>query len=303
MNRKGAVLLMTLVLITIMSGAIALLLGQSDHLLQISQRSRSDGQITKIASDLKRLLPNLLSKINSARDLDYALMLPLSSHSEDGRFRLEASLHSPLGRFNINNVCDAHGVAKNPYSTFLPSLFERYPIAAPEVFINIVYDTIDTDLAERQTGSEIVTFSPDFHNGSIENQKQFEQMIGRYVALTKDHQIFQVPWKQLIGFEGEKIDINYASPELVSLIAPDIAPAIVRQITDLRTEPFESKEKLLSLAPGLGAVYDGWFFLYTSGAAYPLNGKIEMQLDGESTHFVFHTDTLNRTFKRLEIRE
>lgn len=301
--KRGAVLLMTLVLIAIMSGTIALLLGQSDHLLQIAQRSRSDAQITKIASDIKRLLPNLLSKISSARDLDYVVMLPLSSDSQDGRFHLEASLHSPFGRFNINNVCDAYGIPKKPYATFLPSIFERYTIAAPDIFINIVYDTIDTDLAERQAGSEIVTFFPDFHNGSIENQKQFEQIIGRYVALTKDHQIFKVPWKQLIGFEGEKIDINYASPELVSLIAPQIAPVTVRQITDLRTEPFESKEKLLSVAPELGAVYDEWFFLYTQGAAYPLNGNVEMQLDGESTHFTFQTDTLNRTFKRLEIRQ
>ncbi|MDD2368430.1 MAG: hypothetical protein PHQ90_03945, partial [Sulfuricurvum sp.] len=78
MKRRGAVLLMTLLLIAIMSGGIALLLSQSDQLLRLSERSRSDAEISKISSDLKRLLPGMLSKIGSAHDLEYAMILPLS---------------------------------------------------------------------------------------------------------------------------------------------------------------------------------------------------------------------------------
>lgn len=301
-KRSGAVLLMTLLLIAIMSGGIALVLAQSNHLLQLSQHSRGDAQITKIASDLKRLLPELLSKIESARDLDYFLMLPLSSHSSDNRFSLEASLHSPLGVFNINNVCDTEGKPKEPQASLLSAIFARYPIAAPDTFINIIFDTIDTDLAERQEGSEIVTFFSDFHNGSIVNMTQFEQIIGRYLAITKDPQILEIPWEKLIGFEGEKIDINYASPEIVSIIAPNIDSATLRQITDLRTGSFDSKEKLLSVAPQLSSVYDPYFMIYTPGKPYPLIGEVAMQTDGESNGFRFHIDLQNRTFSRLEIQ-
>lgn len=303
MKRRGAVLLMTLFLITVMSGAISLLLGESDHLLHLSKRSHGDAQITKISSDLQRLLPQILSRINSVNELEYTLVLPFSSSSADGRFTLEASLHSPYRIFNINTICDPSGKAKEPYITFVSRIFERYPITSPDMFLNILLDTIDTDLEQRQEGSEILASFPDFHNGSIENFTQFEQVIARYLTLTKDSQILKIPWKQLIGFEGEKIDINYVSPEVLSLIAPELDSQIVHRITDLRTQPFESKEQLLSIAPELSSVYDAWFFLYTSGSAYSLIGEVAMQTDEESNAFRFHIDTLNRTLKRLEIIE
>lgn len=303
MKRRGAVLMMTLLLIAIMSGGIALILSESDHLLRLSERSRSDAQISKISSDLKRLLPKMLSKITSTHDLDYAMMLPLSSRSTDGRFILDASLHSPLGRFNINNLCDTTGKPKDVYSAFLPALFTRYPIAAPETFINILYDTIDTDLAERQSGSEVAAVFSDFHNGSVENLTQFSQIVARYLALTKDRQILTIPWEQLIGFEGDKIDINYASPELLSLIVPEIDSETLHRATDLRTAPYESKEQLLSALPQLSAAYDTWFTLYTSGSSYPLIVNVAMKTNGTSSIFSFHTNIQDRTFSRLEITQ
>lgn len=302
-KRRGAVLLMTLLLIAIMSGGIALILSESDHLLRLSERSRSDTEISKISSDLKRLLPKMLSKIASAHDLEYAMMLPLSSRSADDRFTLDASLHSPLGRFNINNLCDATGKPKEAYSPFLTALFTRYRIAAPETFINILYDTIDTDLAERQSGSEIAAVFCDFRNGSIENFAQFSQIVARYLVLTKDRQILTIPWEQLIGFEGDKIDINYVSPELLSLIVPEIDPQTLHRVTDLRTAPFESKEQLLSSVPQLSSAYDTWFTMYTSGSSYPLNVNVAMKTNGTESTFSFHTNTQDRTFSRLEITQ
>lgn len=301
MKRRGAVLLMTLLLIAIMSGGIALLLSQSDQLLRLSERSRSDAEISKISSDLKRLLPGMLSKIGSAHDLEYAMILPLSSRSTDGRFTLDASLHSSLGRFNINKVCDASGKPVEPYSTLLSAIFTHYPIAAPDTFINILYDTIDTDLAERQAGSEVAAVFPDFHNGSIENFAQFRQIIARYLALTKDRQILAIPWERIIGFEGEKIDINYASPELVALIVPEMDTETLHRITDLRTVPFESKEQVIAAAAQLSPVYDTWFMTYSAGNSYPLIGKVAMEMDGTRSEFEFHIDTLNRMLNRLEI--
>jgi hypothetical protein len=301
MKRRGAVLLMTLLLIAIMSGGIALLLSQSDQLLRLSERSRSDAEISKISSDLKRLLPRMLAKIGSAHDLEYAMILPLSSRSTDGRFSLDASLHSPLGRFNINKVCDASGKPIEPYSSLLSAIFIHYPITAPETFINILYDTIDTDLAERQAGSEVAAVFPDFHNGSVENFDQFSQIIARYLALTKDTQILAIPWEKIIGFEGDKIDINYASPELVALIAPEIDTETLHRITDLRTAPFENKEQVIAAAAKLSSVYDSWFFMYSAGNSYSLIGKVTMELDGAASAFEFHIDTLNRTLNRLEI--
>ncbi|HEX5623517.1 MAG TPA: hypothetical protein VFX57_03640 [Sulfuricurvum sp.] len=301
MRHRGAVLLMTLLLIAIMSGGIALLLAQSSYVLNLSQRSRGDAQITKITSDLERILPDTLSKIRTVNDLDAALMLPLSSRSSDGRFTLDISLHSALGVFNINKIANTDGISKDPFAALLPALFARYPIAAPNTFINILLDTIDTDISEREAGSEIVALFPDFHNGSIENVTQFEQIIARYLALTKDTQILNVPWERLIGFEGDKIDINYATPDIVSIIVPRMDAKTLHQVTDLRTAPFESKEQLFSIAPELSPLYNTWFVLYAPGTPYPIIGEVAMQTNGVSNHFRFQFDLQNRTFNRLEI--
>ncbi|MDD2370012.1 MAG: hypothetical protein PHQ90_11985, partial [Sulfuricurvum sp.] len=157
------------------------------------------------------------------------------------------------------------------------------------------------DLTERQAGSEVAAVFPDFHNGSIENFTQFRQIIARYLALTKDTQILAIPWERLIGFEGDKIDFNYASPELVALIAPEIDSETLHSITDLRTVPFESKEQVIAAAAQLSSLYDSWFFVYSAGNSYPLIGKVAMEMDGAGSEFEFHIDTLNRTFNRLEI--
>ncbi|MDD5053092.1 MAG: hypothetical protein PHO27_10215 [Sulfuricurvum sp.] len=301
MQRHGAILLMTLLLIAILSGGISLLMAQSDAFLRLAQRSKGDVEISKVSSDLKRLLPKILSKISSARDLDYAMLLPLSSHSSDGHFTLEASLHSTLGRFNINTIADPFGTPRDTNIAFVKQIFLRYPIASPDVFFNILFDTIDSDTNERQPGSEIASNIVDFHNGSIENFTQFSQIIARYISLTKDRQILLIPWKRLIGFEGDKIDINYASAEIITLIAPQMDSELVRRITTFRTAPFESKEQVLSLAPQLSSVYDTWFTGYLSGVSYPLLCDVTMQMDDQRSHFRFHANTLERTFSRLEI--
>ena len=301
MKHSGTVLLITLFLIAIMSSGIALLVAQSDQLLDLSKRSQSDMQISKISSDLKRLLPNMLSKVGSAHDLEYMMILPLQSRSADGHFSLNASLHSAVGRFNINKICDKNGKPLEPYSTFLLNVFARYPIAQPQTFINILYDTMDLDFAERQARSEIAVDFSDFHNGSIENFAQFNQIIARYLALTKDRQILEIPWEKIIGFEGDKIDINYASPELVSILVPQIDSVALHRLTDLKLAPFESKEEVLSVVAQLSSSYDTWFFVYRVGVSYPLIGEISMALDGVKSEFEFHTDMLTHTFNNLKV--
>lgn len=301
MKRSGTVLLITLFLIAIMSSGIALLVAQSDQLLDISKKSQSDMQISKIVSDLKRLLPNTLSKIASAHDLEYMMILPLQNKSADGHFSLSASLYSAAGRFNINKICNTNGKPLDEYSLFLSNVFTRYPIAEPQIFINLLYDTIDTDLVERQVGSEIAETFVDFHNGSIENFTQFDQIVARYLTLTHDYKILEVPWEKLIGFEGDKIDINYASPQLVSIIVPQMDSVTLHRLTDLKSAPFESKEELINLNAQLSSIYDNWFFTYKSGNSYPLICDVSMKLDGIESKFQFHIDMLNRTLYSLKV--
>ncbi|MDD5716937.1 MAG: hypothetical protein PHW64_03965 [Sulfuricurvum sp.] len=302
MQRGGAVLLMTLLLITIITGAMGILIAQSNRILRMSQQSLGDAQVNKIYADLKQILPDELSKIGSPRELDYAMMLPLSITSEDGRFEIEASFRPANERFNINLVSDLNGTLQEPYSKFLTSLFTRYPIAAPETFTNILLDTIDGDVLERQSGSEIGADFGDFHSGSVEDFTQFWYIVARYIEITKDKQILRIPWTRLIGFKGDKIDINYISAELLSLVAPELDGESARRFSELRIAPYESKEQFLSAAPQLSSLYDKWFTIYTPGNSYPLRGDVLMRRDGIETGFAFEVDLKTKVMSRLELK-
>ena len=301
-KHSGTILLITLLLIGIISGSIALLLAQSDRILNLSQHSLGDAQISKIYTDMEHSLPKMISKISTAHDLEYAMIFPFQNHSEDGRFKLDISLKSSMNKININKLCDSFGNVSEQYSGFLSTLFSRYPIVSPETFTNIVCDTLDSDLIEHQARSKISIDTPDFHNGSIEDYRQFYQIISRYYTLTKDSQIYSIPWEKIIGFEGEKIDINYVSIELLSLLAPQLDTITLHRLTDLKTAPFESKEEVLSVAGNLAPIYDQWFSVYTSAKPYLLVCETTTQLNGEKSRFEFHIDTLNRTISHLKIQ-
>ena len=189
--------MMTLVLITVLMGIVALILTQSSRLSQQGDTSFSRSTSMRVLNDLQRELPSLLAPISGPEQLDLAMRLPLQLESRDGTFSLKARLDSPYGRLNINQLVNKDGSINQPYMEAFTRLFSLYPIADTDIFFKLIFDTIDTDPVERGANTEIGLVWSDFKNGSIANERQFYAILERYIELSGDTKILTIPWEHL----------------------------------------------------------------------------------------------------------
>ncbi len=143
-----------------------------------------------------------------------------------------ASAHKHL---NINTLV---GTLKTKdsisYEKFVSFLY-KYRVKNPEFFIDILLDTKDDDILEQNSGSgsEIVLENPIFRNGKIYNKKHFKIIVDYYAASMHDSEIYKVPFDKIFGFVSNsgKLDINFATQELLELIFEDVVKANLTQIS------------------------------------------------------------------------
>lgn len=300
MKRSGIVLMMTLTLIMIMMGIVTLILNQSSSLNQLSQYSFTRPASSRIINDLEKEFPSMLNLVTGAEELDLAMRLPLQIEKENESFKLKVIFASPYSKININHLASAEGSLNESYLSLFNRLFNLSPISQPDVFFNLVLDTIDKDLTERGTGTEIAQEWPDFANGAINTPHQFHQILNRYIELTGDKSILKIAWNDYIGYDGDKMDINAVSPNVLSLILPSLNPENIRSMTQYRTKAFVSKEEAIASAPELSSVFDTYFFVYRTGAPYTLLCDAKLQENFQLQHITFQYDLQDKKVKHVE---
>jgi hypothetical protein len=300
MKKNGIILMMTLILITVMMGIVALVLRESSHLSGLGKRSFSQAASLAIIDDLDHLLPSLLSSLNGAEELDLAMRLPIQLASKKGDFDLNMRLSSPYTKMNINQLADSNGTLNEKYHAAWMRIFERYPIVDRETLLMVVLDTLDNDLTERSTKTEIKWRENDFNNGSIMSMKQFDRILQRYLTLTKDKTILSIPWENYIGFEGDKIDLNAVNPETLTLLLPGVSAEKIRQMTQYRTKTFVSKEEAIASEPLLAGVFDDFFFIYKKELKYDLVCDLQLIENGNTEPITFQYGLLEKKIKRVE---
>jgi len=109
-KKRGIVLMMTLILITVIMGIATLIMTNSERLLRLGNIGFSQSATLRIVNDLEQQLPSLLRAITTAEELDLAMRLPLQLESKKGDFNLKASLSSPYNRLNINSLMGSNGI-------------------------------------------------------------------------------------------------------------------------------------------------------------------------------------------------
>lgn len=292
--------MMTLLLITVLMGITALVLTQSDRLIQLGKNAFSRSVSLEIVTDLERQLPSLLSVITGAEQLDLAMRLPLQLESKKGDFMLNARLSSPNTRLNINGLMTADGKIDEGYEAVLLRLFAIHPIANPEVLLNIILDTLDTDFAERGVDTEIGLARIDFKNGSIAHAAQFNRILECYIEITKDTQVLSIPWDLYIGYYGDKMDFNALNPEVLSLILPGVSPEKIRLMTLYRTKAYVSKEEVVAAEPALETLFDKYFSIYKAGDPYTLVFDVRLKENMHEEHMTFQYDLLEKRVHRVK---
>lgn len=292
--------MMTLVLITVLMGIVTLILAQSSRLAQQSDTSFVHSAAMRVLNDLERELPSLLSSITGPEQLDLAMRIPFQIESKGGAFSLNATLDSPYGRININQLLNKDGAINEPYFKAFMNLFSLYPITDTDIFFKLVFDTIDTDIAERGVNTEIALIWPDFKNGPIANRLQFEKIMERYIELTGDTKILTIPWNTYVGFEGEKMDFNAVSSDVLSLVVPTLPAEKGRALTLYRTKAYESKEELVAAEPILASDFDTYFFIYKQNEPYTLLCDVQLQENSHKNHIKFQYNLLDKKIKQVE---
>jgi|GEM_PF-1390576 len=300
MKKSGIVLMMTLILITVMMGIVALILSQSSYLSKLVQNSFTQNLSMRVVNDLERELPALLSSVKGAEELDLAMRLPLQIEKEDQTFKLKAILTSPYSKININRLISADGSLNESYHLLFTRLFMLYPISQPEVFFNLVSDTIDKDADERGSDTEISLRRPDFQNGAIDTPEEFRQILERYIELSGDTAILAIPWNDYIGFLGEKMDINTVNPQVLALILTDTASEKIRSMSRFKTKAYVSREEAVAAEPQLSPVFDTYFFVYQGGISYILLCDVQLQENFQNQHLTFQYDLLEKKVKHVE---
>lgn len=300
MKRDGIVLMMTLILISVITGIITLILTQSERMSRLSENSFSQSAALSVVSDLELRLPSLLSSVTGAEQLDLAMRLPLQLETKKGDFMLKARLFSPYNRLNINRIVTAEGQINEPYAAALMRIFAIYPIADTELFLKLVFDSIDTDFIERGNNTEIAEAQPDFKNGSIANEHQFNILLERYIELSGDRTVLSIPWNDYIGYEGERMDFNAVNPEALSLVLPTIPPEKIRALTLYRTKAYATKEEAIAAEPALASVFDAYFFIYQPRISYDLVCDIQIQENFRNEHLLFRYNLLDKKAQHVE---
>jgi len=254
----------------------------------------------RVLNDLQRELPSLLAPISGPEQLDLAMRLPLQLESRDGTFSLKARLDSSYGRLNINQLVNKDGSINQPYMEAFTRLFSLYPIADTDIFFKLIFDTIDTDPVERGANTEISLVWSDFKNGSIANERQFYAILERYIELSGDTKILTIPWSVYIGFEGEKMDFNAVSSEVLSLITPTLPIEKIRTMTQYRTKAYESKEEVIAAEPQLASIFDTYFFIYKANDSYNLLCDAEIQENSHKEQIRFQYNLLDKKIRQVE---
>lgn len=300
MKRRGIVLMMTLVLITVMMGIIAVILTQSERLSRVANNAFFQSITLRIVNDLEQQLPSLLSVVTGPEQLDLAMRIPLQLETKKRDFILRAQLASPYSRLNINRVMSSDGKIDEAYVTLVMRIFVTHPIADADLLIKLIFDTIDTDTVERGIDTEIASEQSDFKNGSIVDFTQFKTILERYIQLTRDTAVLSIPWEAYIGYEGDKMDFNAVNTETLSLVLPNVSPEKIRALTFFRTKAYVMKEEVIAAEPALASLFDTYFFIYKAGYPYNLSCDVRVSENTHNEHIKFQYNLLEKKVQRIE---
>lgn len=291
---------MTLVLVTIMAGIVTVVLSQSERVQNLGEMEFVRASALLSLSSLETQLPSMLSKIESAEDLDMSMRLPIVMESNNGDFSLNAQLSSMYSKLNINRLLKSDGSIDEAAVAVWMKIFHFHPIADPEMLLKLVLDTIDTDQSERATDTEIIWNDSDFKNGAIKDKELFAKILERYILLSGDRMVLNVPWDDYIGYEGDKIDINAVTPQTLMLLAPAISSEKAYALSTYRTKAFTSKEEVLSAEPALGSVFDQFLFVYSPGSSYTLQCNVSLSLKSRTERIRFDYNLLDKKMRHVE---
>ncbi len=249
--KKGIALLITIALVA----AIAALIGIAGGIVEQSFKRISNKQFliqsNSLLDGVIELLGQNTSDINDSMTLDIFLAMPFLFEQKSRGLSVDITFSSEATGLNLNHMLQEDNstqerllVIKPAYEFYLDYIFSVYNVSDKILLQSMIADTVDSDLKERTTGSEIAFENPFFSQGQIYTLAHFEQILQAYKRLTLDYSVDSVPWEQLLSFRNDAVDFNHITSEALSMLMPQLDPAVIAEMTTDRIETFESFEAM-----------------------------------------------------------
>ncbi|WP_201353993.1 hypothetical protein [Hydrogenimonas urashimensis] len=235
--RRGIVLFITLGILMLLASIIFLFLQQSGTLKKSVRKNVAVIQTNLILSDLSGFLK---SQNFSQDDLFYGSGIPVSL--DLGPISSFLTIDSAQRKINLNAILASVQKDQIAFDTFLDWM-ERHNVKNPRLMLALLLDTYDTDVYERERGSEIRLNQPWFQNGAIANAKALETILETYRILGNEENLSLRLWKDVFGFEGSTFDLNYATSDQLQLLYPDYPQTTLSKLS-AHTERYEKPDDI-----------------------------------------------------------
>ena len=222
--RRGVVLFITLGILLLLSTIVFLFLRQSGALKKSVRQNIAVVQTNLILSDMSAFLK---SQNFTQDDIFYGAGIPVAL--ELGPVSGNLALDSANRRINLNRYLAAVTKEQAALDGFLAWMVFRH-IRHPRFLLALLLDTLDPDLYERESGSEIRLRYPRFQNGAIPNSRAMAMIWQTYRTYTGDKGMPPAQWEEIFGYNGETFDLNYATADQLMLLFPDFPPDVVTRL-------------------------------------------------------------------------
>ena len=225
--KKGYALFITLFLLLSMSIILSQILSVTDKSLQESHTTQRYTQLFLLTKDITEILKKSpeFKDINDSEDFENMLeMMSNIPIGLDSDKRVLVQIKAADTAININGLKNWDEAQKNIFLTYL----RNRGVLMPEFFYNMLLDI----LKSKSNLTDIKRDIPSLNTGAISTWREFEKVEYYYLKNTKDYSIFQIPWKKIINFEGDKINVNYlSSEEWYLLLAEDSKTPFFKDIS------------------------------------------------------------------------
>ncbi|WP_457595731.1 hypothetical protein [Hydrogenimonas sp.] len=223
--RRGVVLFITLAILMMLASVVFLFLRQSDAVKKSVRSQMAAVQTNLILSDLSGYLKG---QNFTQDDIFYGAGIPVAL--EVGALSGTLAIDSAQNRVDLNALLAALPKDQATLEAFLAWLEENQRLKDPQLMLALLLDTMDTDLYERERGSEIRRTYPWFQNGTIANARALALILETYRNMSGDAVPRLEDWLEIFGFDGADFDLNYASMAQLRLLYPDLPDATLSRL-------------------------------------------------------------------------
>ena len=233
--RSAIALILTLMMLIAMTAIIGIALTLFQKNFKTYEGSKFRVQSAVLMHDAVQIMQSLVKDVGESEE---AFAILVQSGEElpvrIGNIDMVLKLRPKHAKFNINRY------QRDKHYEKLYAYFLQYELQRPGYMLDMIEDTLDADIEEKQFGTERVLYDPFFLQGEIKDYRQFLKLIDTYAKEIKDMNIYTIPWNAWVDFSGDFIDEAYMTVEMQRVL--EASGGISNELSDFEEVNTNSSE-------------------------------------------------------------